>query len=75
MIKIIEDGVMQGLSCLQNSAFGLSSPRTNVNGRMSEKVYLTDRVSCSPQTYLRLVAEEFVSLSFIPVVFFGEINL
>ena len=41
----IEDGVMQGLSCLQNIAFILSSPRTNVNGRMSDRVYLTDRVS------------------------------
>ena len=28
MMKIIEDGVMQGLSCLQNSTFGLSNPRT-----------------------------------------------
>ena len=28
IMKIIEDEVMQGLSCLQNSAFGLSSPRT-----------------------------------------------
>ena len=41
----IEDGVLQGLSCLQNNAFGLSSPWTNVNGRMSDRVYLTGRVS------------------------------
>ena len=60
---------MQGLSYLQNSAFGLSSPRTNVNGRMSYRVYSKDRVSWSLQTYLRLVAGNSFLLAVYPWYF------